>query len=71
MAFLTAFFVDQGFGLSEHIFPLSSTCDDLEIVNSLTLSSLVLRKVSWVWTSAVGDSNVDSFAIIGMCILKK
>ena len=71
MAFLTAFFVDQGFGLSEHIFPLSSTCDDLEIVNSLTLSSLVLGKVSWVWTSAVGDSNVDSFAIIGMCILVK
>ena len=71
MAFLTAFFVDQGFGLGEHIFPLSSTCDDLEIVQSLALSCLVLGKVSWVWTSAVGDSNVDSFTLIGMCILKK
>ena len=71
MAFLTAFFVDQGLGLGEHIFPLSSTWDDLEIVYSLTLSSLVLRKVCWIWTSRVGDYNVDSFAIIGMCILKK
>ena len=71
MAFLTAFFVDQGFGLGEHIFPLSSACDDLEIVQSFALSSLVLGKVSWAWTSAVGDCNVDSFAFVGMGILKK
>ena len=71
MAFLTTLLVDNGFGLGEHVLPLTGAFNDFEIVQSFALSSLVLGKVSWAGTSAVADSNIDSFAFVGVCIFEK
>lgn len=71
VTFLTAFGIDLCLGLFEHVFPLTASCNNLEIVQRSAFGGLVVREILGIASSGVRDAGVDALVDVFVLIFEE